>query len=174
MTTEVALIWAQSRGGVIASGGAQPWRLPEDLERFKELTWGHPVVMGRATWEALPQPNRPLPGRTNLVLTRQPDWAASGAVTAPSPAEALARAAASGLPGPVWVIGGAAVYRAFADLAGRAEVTVIDTWATGDTYAPAMGPNWRLIGREPARGWLTSVSSLRYRFETWLQGQSPS
>ncbi|MDR2565654.1 MAG: dihydrofolate reductase [Bifidobacteriaceae bacterium] len=168
------MIWAQTVDGVIGRDGAMPWHLPEDLRRFKELTWGHAVIMGRVTWEALPQRFRPLPGRANLVLTGRGDWTASGAVAVGSPAEALARAHASGLPGPVWVIGGAAVYRAFVGLADRAEVTVIDSAAGGDAHAPELGAGWRQVRRDPSDGWLTSQSSLRYRFETWLPDQLPS
>ncbi|MDR2378231.1 MAG: dihydrofolate reductase, partial [Bifidobacteriaceae bacterium] len=75
----MALIWARTTAGVIGRDGALPWRLPEDLVRFKNLTWGHAVVMGRVTWDSLPDRFRPLPGRANLVLTRQPDWLPAGA-----------------------------------------------------------------------------------------------
>ncbi|MDR2377940.1 MAG: dihydrofolate reductase [Bifidobacteriaceae bacterium] len=91
-----------------------------------------------------------------------------------SPAEALAAAKTAGLPGPLWVIGGASVYRSFLALATRAEVTVIDSAAAGDAMAPDLGASWRRAGREPAAGWLRSATGLRYRFETWLQAESPS
>ncbi|MDR1187279.1 MAG: dihydrofolate reductase, partial [Bifidobacteriaceae bacterium] len=143
------------------------------MRRFKELTWGHPVVMGRSTWESLPDRFRPLPGRANLVLTREAGWAASSTVVVHSPDEALVAAEASGLPGPLWVIGGGQVYRAFEPRADRAEVTVIDLSAQGDTHAPTLGPTWRMASREPQRGWATSATALRYRFETWLQETSP-
>jgi dihydrofolate reductase len=146
-----------------------PWRLPEDLARFKELTWGRPVLMGRRTWDSLPKRFRPLPGRTNLVLTRRRDWTASGATAVRSPAEALAGAERSGLPGPVWVIGGGSVYELFAPLATRAEVTVVGLDVDGDTRAPQLGAGWRRKTSEPATGWLVSRTGLRYRFETWLQ-----
>ncbi|MDR3107945.1 MAG: dihydrofolate reductase [Bifidobacteriaceae bacterium] len=175
--TQVALIWARSMSGVIGRNGQIPWHLPEDLARFKALTSGHPVVMGRATWESLPARFRPLPGRANLVLSRRPDWTASGALAVHSPAEALAQAQISGLPEPLWVIGGGQIYRLFEPIASRAEVTVVDLATAGDTAAPRLarpGRPWRLAGREPASGWLTSASSMRYRFETWLQEISPS
>ena len=75
----IGLIWAQSTSGVIGRGGAIPWSLPEDLARFKSLTMGHTVVMGRRTWESLPARFRPLPGRRNVVLTRNPSYRADGA-----------------------------------------------------------------------------------------------
>jgi dihydrofolate reductase len=149
-----------------------PWHLPEDSRRFKDLTWGHAVIMGRTTWDSLPARFRPLPGRENLVLTRQLGWAAPGTIAVASPAAALAAARLTGLPAPVWVIGGSAVYRAFMAQAGRAEVTVIDLDAGGDAFAPQLGPAWRLAKRQPDQGWLTSQSLTRYRFETWLQAAS--
>ncbi|MDR0626816.1 MAG: dihydrofolate reductase [Bifidobacteriaceae bacterium] len=170
----VAMIWARTVDGVIGRNGAIPWRLPADLRRFKELTWGHPVVMGRVTWESLPDRFRPLPGRANLVLTRRPDWTARGAVTVRNRAEALAQADLSGLPGPLWVIGGEQVYRLFEPIAERAEVTVIDLAESGDAHAPPLGPAWRLSEREPAVGWSSQPPAPRYRFETWLPEPLPS
>jgi len=103
----VNLIWAQSANGVIGADGQLPWRIPEDLAHFRMLTDGGTVVMGRATWESLPPRFRPLPGRRNVVLTRQQDWSAPGAVVAHTLDEALTSA-----DGDVWVIGGASVYAA--------------------------------------------------------------
>ena len=118
----VGLVWAQAANGVIGVDGGLPWQLPEDLARFKELTLGSTVVMGRATWESLPPAVRPLPGRRNVVLTRQPGWQAPGAVVARSLAEALDQ------PGDVWVIGGASVYREALPLA---DVVVVTELARG-------------------------------------------
>ena len=103
----IALIWAQADGGVIGNAGAIPWRLPEDQARFKELTMGSTVLMGRLTWESLPASVRPLPGRRNLVLTSDPEWSAAGAERVVS-----VEAAAARVEGDLWVIGGAAVYAA--------------------------------------------------------------
>ena len=77
--TRVGVVWAQSTSGVIGRGGDIPWRVPEDLVRFKQVTLGHTVVMGRRTWDSLPAAVRPLPGRRNVVLSRQPDFEANGA-----------------------------------------------------------------------------------------------
>src|SRR5258708_19754763 len=87
--TSVGLIWAQSSSGVIGRDGGIPWRLPEDQARFKELTMGRTVVMGRLTWESLPARVRPLPGRKNVVLTRQADYMAEGAHVVPTLQDAL-------------------------------------------------------------------------------------
>ena len=103
----VSLIWAEAADRVIGRDGALPWQLPEDQQLFKQLTTGATVVMGRATWDSLPASVRPLPGRRNVVLTRQQDWSAPGAVVAHTLDEAIASA-----DGDVWVIGGASVYAA--------------------------------------------------------------
>jgi dihydrofolate reductase len=154
----VGLIWAQAGDGVIGDRGTLPWHLPEDLSRFRTLTMGSTVVMGRATWESLPERARPLPGRRNVVLSRQPGWQAPGATAATSLGDALAVTS-----GPVWVIGGASVYRAALPLAEQVEVTEVDASFPGDVYAPALGPEWRVTERVPDTGWQESRSGLRYR-----------
>jgi dihydrofolate reductase len=170
---DVAMIWAQDRQGVIGSGGQIPWNLPEDMARFRSITMGHPVIMGRRTWQSLPAHFRPLPGRANLVLSADPTWAAGqDAVTVRSADSALAAAIASGFGGPAWVIGGAQIYRLFEPRACRAEITVVDLVSSGDTYAPSLAPTWQRLPSNNAYSWLTSRSSLRYRFETWLQHRS--
>jgi dihydrofolate reductase len=118
--------------------------------------------MGRATWDSLPPAVRPLPGRTNVVLSRQPDWAAPGAVVARSLAEALDQ------PGDVWVIGGASVYRAALPLADLVVITELAQEFDGDTWAPELGPAWRVGSREPASGWLSSRTGLDHRVITYL------
>lgn len=157
----VGLVWAQARNGVIGRDGALPWYLPEDLARFKTLTLGATVVMGRATWDALPAAVRPLSGRRNVVLTRQPAWAAPGAVVARSVEEAL------GHDGDVWVVGGASVYLAAMPYADVLVVTEVDTVVGGDTTMPPVGAGWQVAESDPAHGWLTSRTGLRYRVRTW-------
>lgn len=154
----VGLVWAQSRDGVIGVGGKLPWHLPEDLARFKALTTGATVVMGRATWESLPAAVRPLPGRRNVVLSRSPGFAAPGAFVVPSPEDALAAAE-----GAVWVIGGAQVYAALLPYAGRAVVTEVDVEVAGDTWAPSLDESWALTAADPSEGWHTAAGGLRYR-----------
>lgn len=156
----IGLIWAQAVNGVIGDAGAIPWRLPEDLARFKELTLTGAVVMGRRTWDSLPERFRPLAGRHNIVITRQPHWSAEGATVAHSLADAVARAEA----GPIWIIGGGEIYRQAMPLAGRLEVTEVDLAANGDTVAPAVGA---AFAETAAGDWLTSRTGLRYRFVSY-------
>jgi dihydrofolate reductase len=152
----VRLIWAQARNGVIGADGRLPWRLPEDMALFRELTMGGTVVMGRRTWESLPERFRPLPGRTNVVLTSDPDWAADGATRAGSVEEVLADHDS------LWVIGGGTVYGEFLPHADQLVVTEVDLDVDGDTWAPAVGPEWTPTGRTPDDGWATSATGLGY------------
>ena len=142
---KINLIWAQARSGVIGKNNAMPWHLPEDLAHFKRLTQGWPVIMGRKTWDSLPVRFRPLPGRTNVVITRQVDWQEAGAQPASSLADALSLCAASE---EVWVIGGAQIYAQAEPLADRIEITEIDRHFEGDAFAPALGPQWTATARE--------------------------
>ncbi|WJV44215.1 dihydrofolate reductase [Streptomyces flavofungini] len=165
----VGLIWAQSLDGVIGADNGIPWRLPEDMAHFKATTLGHPVVMGRRTWDSLPPRFRPLPGRRNVVVTRDPLWAAEGAERAGSIAEALQRAAepsASAAPASVWVIGGGEIYRAALEHATTLSVTEVDATVAGDTYAPALAPEWKVT---EDKGWQTSTSGLRYRIRRYTR-----
>jgi dihydrofolate reductase len=159
----VGLVWAQAANRVIGADGRLPWHLPEDLARFRELTMGSTVVMGRATWDSLPDPVRPLPGRRNVVLTRQAGWQASGALVAHSLDQALGAA-----PGDVWVIGGASVYRAALPVADLVVVTELDRAFAGDTSAPELGDDWRVVRRDPAQGWARSRAGLAYRVLTYV------
>jgi len=141
----ICLVYARAANGVIGKDGAMPWHLPEDLAHFKRLTQGWPVIMGRKTWDSLPPRFRPLPGRANIVITRQSDWRAAGAQTAASLADALAQCGPSA---EVWVIGGAQIYAQALPLAERIEVTEIDRDFDGDAFAPALGEEWRETARE--------------------------
>lgn len=167
----VGLIWAQTPDGVIGAGNAIPWRLPEDVAHFKATTLGYPVVMGRKTWESLPPRFRPLAGRRNIVVTRDPQWVAEGAERAGSIAEALEFAATS-LPeqaapsGTAWVIGGGDIYRAALAHATMLSVTEVDAPVDGDVYAPAVDASW-IVGDDT--GWQSSTSGLRYRIRRYTQ-----
>ncbi|MDO8720583.1 MAG: dihydrofolate reductase [Polaromonas sp.] len=141
----INLIYARAANGVIGKDNAMPWHLPEDLAHFKRLTQGWPVIMGRKTWDSLPARFRPLPGRTNVVITRQADWQEAGAQPASSLADALSLCAASE---EVWVIGGAQIYAQAEPLAERIEVTEIDQDFEGDAFAPALGPQWTATAYE--------------------------
>ncbi|MCV7278535.1 dihydrofolate reductase [Mycolicibacterium flavescens] len=158
-SAQVGLIWAQSSSGVIGRNGGIPWRLPEDQSRFKELTMGHTVVMGRRTWESLPAKVRPLPGRDNVVLTRRPGYVAEGARVVSSLEDALTG-------DPVWVIGGNEVYSLALPVATRCEVTEVDLdlhRQDDDALAPVLDEDW--VGE--AGVWQVSTSGLRYRYYTY-------
>ena len=145
----INLIYARARNGVIGRNNTMPWHLPEDMAHFKRHTAGCPVVMGRKTWDSLPAKFRPLPGRTNLVVTRQPHWSADGALRAPSLEHALSACAAlQPLPADVWVIGGAELYTLALGHAHRSVVTEIGQDFEGDTFAPQLGRNWVEIERQ--------------------------
>ncbi|MGW6918512.1 dihydrofolate reductase [Kitasatospora sp. NPDC054939] len=176
----IGLIWAQSPDGVIGADNTMPWHLPEDLAHFKAVTLGHPVVMGRRTWDSLPPRFRPLPGRRNIVVTRNPQWAADGADRAGSLDEALRLAAATNEPAATpapggggaetWVIGGGQLYRAAIDHAVTLSVTEIDVSVDGDTHAPAIGPAWTVT---EDHGPQTSTSGLRYRIRRYARRGTP-
>jgi dihydrofolate reductase len=138
----LSLIAALDRQRLIGAGGALPWRLPEDLRRFKALTLGKPVLMGRKTWDSL---GRPLPGRRNLVITRQPGWQAAGADAAASLEAALTMCTDAP---EIMVIGGAEIYRLALPLAQRLYLTEIDAVFTGDAWFPELE---RTRWRESAR-----------------------
>jgi dihydrofolate reductase len=142
---------ARARNGVIGRAGALPWRLGADLRRFRELTRGKPVIMGRKTWESLPR--RPLPGRLNIVLTRQPEYEAEGAIVCADFAEALAiareQAAEDGVE-EVCVIGGADLFALAATRARRIYLTEVEGEPEGDVVmAPLDQTGWREARREP-------------------------
>ena len=126
---EIILIAAVARNGVIGRDNALPWRLKSDLVHFKATTTGHPVLMGRKTWESL---GRPLPGRRNLVVTRAAGYTAPGAEVFDSPEAALAATAG----GKVFVIGGAEIYRQLLDRADALNLTEVDATVTGDAFFP--------------------------------------
>lgn len=144
--SEVVLIAMVAANGVIGDGADQPWHLREDQRRFARLTRGHPVILGRRTWEAI---GAPLPGRPAVVLTRDPSRAAAGATVARDPQQALEKAA--GLPGgdQIWVLGGGQVYAALLPAATRVELTEVDADASGATTFPILAPqDWAQVGRD--------------------------
>ncbi len=160
----INLIFARAANGIIGKDNAMPWHLPEDLAHFKRLTQGCPVVMGRKTWDSLPPRFRPLPGRSNIVVTRQRDWQADGAMRAASLPEALRLC---GDVPDIWVIGGADIYRQAEPLAARAEVTEIAQDFDGDAYAPVLGPAWQETARAPQ----LAASGLSFAFVTYQKNQ---
>jgi dihydrofolate reductase len=164
---KISLIWAQAADRVIGNAGAIPWRLPEDMAMFRALTVGSTVVMGRVTWDSLPPRFRPLEGRRNLVLTRQPDWAEPGAIAVRSLDDAIEAA-----DGPIWVIGGSQVYADALSMASSVVVTELDASYDGDTFAPMLDEGWTVATREPLEGWSTSTTGIRYRVTTYVRADA--
>jgi len=145
---EVVLVVAVAENGVIGSGGAIPWRLKSDLQRLKALTWGKPVVMGRKTFVSI---GRPLPGRTNIVVTRDPDFRAAGVVVTNSFANARAIARGDALrrfATEIAVIGGAEIYAQWMGCADRLEITEVHARPDGDTHLAAIDAAvWQEVAR---------------------------
>lgn len=140
----ISFVVAVSRNGVIGREGGLPWHISSDLKRFKQITMGKPVVMGRKTWDSLPR--KPLPGRRNIVITRQGGFAAEGAEVAATPEDALRLC---GDAPEVAVIGGGEVYRLFWPHVDRIYLTEVDLDVEGDTHFPALDPAvWREVARE--------------------------
>lgn len=189
--SRIGLIWAQARGGVIGAGGTMPWHLPEDLKHFSRTTKGSPVVMGRRTWQSFPAKFRPLPGRTNIVITRDDSFADEGAVRARDLTEALriahgalgaqadgadaATGSAEGSHGPdgphptIWVIGGGSIYREAIGDADLLVVTEIDLEVDGDTTAPDVPDHFHAATTDPTAGWHEAANGLRYRIVTYAR-----
>ena len=161
---KINMIFARSRNGVIGKNNAMPWHLPEDLAHFKQLTSGWPVIMGRKTWDSLPPKFRPLPHRTNVVITRQADWTEPGAVVAASLPEALRLCAASE---EVWVIGGAQIYAQAEPFAQRVEVTEIAEDFQGDAFAPLLDSRWVEVARDNR----VSSTGMAFSFVTYENRQ---
>lgn len=178
MNVRLGMIWAEARGadgrGAIGRDGEMPWHLPEDLAHLKRVTMGTPVIMGRRTWESLPERFRPLPGRDNAVVSRAVGYEAVGATVAPSLESALAAltdsadaGAASNDPSQevVWIMGGGQLYREAMPLADELVVTRIALDVPdADTFAPEIGPEWALVDPGEPR---VSTTGLGYRFERW-------
>lgn len=171
-------IWAQAKNGIIGAQGSMPWHVPEDLAHFKRITAGHPVIMGRATWNSFPEKFRPLPGRTNVVLTAQSDLhdqlRRDGAVPASTLDEALALARKADGGEEVWIIGGGKVYAQALDLLDVAVITKLDLKPAGDTSAPQLSEDFAIGATDPSldsddANWHVSSTGTRYRFETWLR-----
>jgi dihydrofolate reductase len=146
----VTIVVAMATNGVIGVDGGLPWRLPEDLTHFKQLTLGHPMIMGRATYESI---GRALPGRTTIVLTRDPAWSADGVLVAPSLDDALTRA--HEIDDDVFLVGGGQVYAEALerDLVDLLSVTRVAQAPEGDTHFPQIDwERWKPVGSIPHDG----------------------
>ncbi|MGC4932675.1 dihydrofolate reductase [Gordonia sp. DT30] len=159
----ITLIWAQDRVGAIGRDNTIPWRVPEDMAHFREVTGGNVVVMGRKTWESLPPRFRPLPGRRNIVVTRSAAYRSEGAEIVHTVSEALALAGAEAV-----VIGGSEIYSAAIDQATHLRVTEIDILVTGaDAFAPAVDETaW---DSRSETEWLRSSTGTLYRFVDYIR-----
>ncbi|WP_324653637.1 dihydrofolate reductase [Georgenia sp. H159] len=161
------MIWAQAHDRVIGRDNDLPWHLPEDLRHFRSTTAGDAVVMGRLQWESLPERIRPLPGRRNIVLSRNPGFRAPGAEVVDSLSAALELVAGED----AWICGGAQVYQAAITHADLLVVTEIDHTIPGDTYAPPIGPEWWVTAQDPDDGgWHVGENGMRFRVLTYRRG----
>jgi dihydrofolate reductase len=156
MSKRVVMVAAVARNRVIGNGPDIPWRIPDEQAEFKRLTMGHVLLMGRTTYESI---GRPLPGRSTIVLTRDPAWSADGVLVAHSLTDALARAAL--LPGDVIVAGGAQVYAEAMPMASEQILSEIPLEPEGDAFYPEIDPAvWEVVERVPFDGY-TRVTWLR-------------
>ncbi len=158
----VSAIAAIGEGGVIGQGGKLPWHLPADLKRFRAITWGKPIIMGRKTFESL---GRPLPGRTNIVLTRSLAYQASGCTVVDSLDEALTQARLSGAE-EVLVIGGSEVFRQFMPMCEKVYLTIVEGDFEGDVFFPMAlvdSSDWEVIHEENCPADTRNLFASRYR-----------
>ena len=146
----VTIVAAVARNGVIGVDGGLPWHLPDDLRRFKALTMGHVLVMGRRTYESI---GRPLPGRTTIVVTRRPDWSAGADEVMRARDVPGALELAREIDDEVFVVGGGQIYEEALPLADRLDLTLVDQEPEGDTLFPDVDwSSWREVRREPGDG----------------------
>jgi dihydrofolate reductase len=165
---QINLIWAQAHHRVIGKNGTMPWHLPEDLAHFKRTTLGAPVIMGRKTWDSIPLRFRPLPGRMNVVISRDASqqevlskngsWHASSLEKALSICEQAKHSE-------VWVIGGAQIYALALPLAHKLVITEIDASIEGDAFAPPLDASWNETQRES----ILAANGMRLSFITYLR-----
>ncbi len=162
----IHLIWAEAHRKVIGHKGVMPWHLPEDLAHFKRTTHGHPVIMGRKTWDSLPPRFKPLPERTNIVVTRQANWLKNSTAPQLQAYTSLEAALASQSDQPeVWIMGGAQIYAQALPLADRVVMTQIDAEFAGDAFAPELSSDWMQVSRDAHR----AANGLNFAFVTYVR-----
>ena len=162
----ISIVVAASTNNVIGVQGELPWRISDDLKRFKQLTMGKPIVMGRLTWESI---GRPLPGRHNIVITRQAGFSADGADVVASPAAALE---VSGDAEEVMIIGGGQTYDLFLPKAGRLHLTRVHTEIAGDAFFPAIDDDhWELVNSSSYEA--SDVNEFDFEFRTYERKDYP-
>jgi len=158
----ISLVVAAAENNAIGKDNRLLWRLPNDMKFFKNTTWAMPVIMGRKTFESM---GKPLSGRTNIVITRQQDWSAEGAIAVPSPEQAL-QAAADTDAKEAFVIGGGEIYRQTLPMARRVYLTRVHTTIEGDTFFPELSPEeWELQSKLDCPA--DEKHAYAYSFETW-------
>jgi len=162
MNHEIVLIYARAANGAIGFEGRLPWHLPADLKRFKALTMGKPMIMGRKTFESLPGL---LPGRRHIVLTKRERWDSEGAEHVRSAEEALEAARKGDETGEIAIVGGSAIYDVFRPLSTRIEITEIHEDYEGDVFMKPLSEEWVATYREdhPAKGDAPAYSFVTYR-----------
>ncbi len=165
MKPDIVLIYARAANGTIGKMGKLPWHLSADLKRFKALTMGKPMIMGRKTFESLPGL---LPGRRHIVLTRRETWDSEGAEVVGSVAQAIELASADNESGEIAIVGGAAIYDVFMDHADRIELTQIHADYDGDTFMREPGPDWVVANREDHAA---DIGEPAYSFITYVRGE---
>ena len=177
---EIIVIAAVARNGVIGKDNQLLWHIPEDMAHFKTLTAGQSVLMGRKTWESLPPRFRPLPGRRNIVISRQVDYAAPGAEVAGSLENALNLAstaindASAPATAAIFIIGGAEIYAQAIALADRLDITEVDLAPEGDTWFPEISTvDWEKIPKTPPEKTPSSASGTGFAFVTWQRKGRP-
>jgi len=164
---KINLILAKSINGVIGKDNKIPWHLPEDMARFKRLTDGQVVIMGRKTWESLPEKFRPLPNRVNIVVSKNKDYKCPGAILCQSISNALIMGSQA-IDKEIWIIGGSTIYNHLEPIADRMEVTVIDQVYEGDAYAPAISSEWKTVSKRS----YVSKNGLQYSFQSFTRDNS--
>lgn len=169
--TLIGAIWAQANDGIIGAGGTMPWHVPEDLAHFKRVTAGHPVIMGRNTWASFPEKFRPLPNRSNIVVTSKDheQLRSEGALAVASVEQAISLAKECPGAEEIWIIGGGKLYAATLDLLDLAVITRLNLSAEGDTRAPELTQDFSRSSVDPAQLWHRSKSGIEYRFESWIR-----
>lgn len=168
----LGMVWAQTPAGTIAADGTLPWDVPEDFAHFRETVAGHPVIMGRATWDSMPPTMRPMPKSRSVVVTRNEEFAAEGAEVVTSLEDALELLAEPADLEEVWVMGGGQIYAAAMTYADELLISEIEvSEPEGEvTPAPAVDEEvWQEETPEEIAGWRTSTSGTRWRVRRWVR-----
>jgi dihydrofolate reductase len=166
--SRISLIAAIGSNRELGKDGELIWRIPEDMKRFKDLTMGHPVIMGRKTWESLPEKYRPLPGRTNIVVTRQAGYVAEGAAVVDGLSDAFLVAADAEGANETFIIGGGEIYASALPYATRLYLTLVDASAEADAFFPEYENEFTKIISDDSHEW----DGLLYRWVTLERSQS--